>query len=284
MFLKVKELQDAGKKILNALDNEIQTTVSDTLELNCVGKKLYLNVTNQEYYVSVALDLDVEDNFRFVVDAKLFLALISKITTTDIELTQNGNALEISANGKYKIPLIYDSLSQNKGLIELPKIIINNKTLEFDIDGAILSDILNYNSTEVSTDNKVRQVQRMYYIDEQGCITFTSGACVNSFTLPKPVKLLLPSKLVKLFKLFKKETVHFSLGYDALQNGMIQSKVSFESASTSITAIILGDPAILNTVPVTAIRERASKQYDYSMDIQKQAMVDAIGRLMLFNQ
>ena len=42
-------------------------------------------------------------------------------------------------------------------------------------------------------------IQRLYYMDERGAVTFTSGACINNFTLEKPVKILLNNKLVKLF-------------------------------------------------------------------------------------
>ena len=32
----------------------------------------------------------------------------------------------------------------------------------------------------------------VFYVDETGCITFTTGACVNNFTLEKPASNVLP--------------------------------------------------------------------------------------------
>ena len=123
----------------------------------------------------------------------------------------------------------------------------------------------------------------MYYVDEKGAITFTTGACINNFTLEKPVKLLLTNKIVKLFKLFKGNNVHFTLGYDSISKDIIQTKVKFESDSVAITAILSCDDSMINSVPVTAIRNRADfSNYKYSVTFNKELITETINRLLLF--
>ena len=126
-------------------------------------------------------------------------------------------------------------------------------------------------------------VQKLFYIDEKGCITFTTGACVNSFTLPEPMKILINQRLVKLFKLFKNGKVKFTLGYDSISDDIIQTKVAFQSEDISITAVISCDDTLLNSVPVNAIRGRANNDYPYSVNFNKNAIIQTINRLMLFN-
>ena len=109
MILQTEKFQDSSKKILNAVDTDsaLKNVASayDTLELEASGKVLHLNATNGEYFVSISLPLDEEASIKAVVDAKLFLALISKITTKTVELTTTDSALVVKANGTYKFPL-----------------------------------------------------------------------------------------------------------------------------------------------------------------------------------
>ena len=167
-------------------------------------------------------------------------------------------------------------------MLTLPKIEINNVTANTVIDGEDLICILQNNSKEITKDVVVRPVQKLYYVDDQGCITFTSGACVTSFTIDTPIRVLFNNKLVKLFKLFKDKKVNFSLGYDAISNDIIQTKVRFECDDIIITAILSCDDKLLNSVPVTAIRNRANTIYPYSVTLSKDDIIESINRLLLF--
>ena len=124
----------------------------------------------------------------------------------------------------------------------------------------------------------------MFYVDNEGCITFTSGACVNSFELEQPIKVLLNQRTVKLFKLFKDDMVKFTLGYDPISDTLIQTKVSFETPKIKLTAITGSDDTLLASVPVTPIRNRANNTYAYSLVFNKGELSDAIARLILFTE
>lgn len=278
MILRIEDLKDVCNKILSAVDSSELSLLTETLELKTNNNILYMSVTNREYYVRVKLDLGEIIKFHATVNANLFLKLISQTTTETVEIIVDNNTMIVKGNGVYKLPLIYDDTK----LLELPVIEINNIVSQFDIEGDILVSILNYNSKEIAKGNIVRPVQKLYYIDEEGAITFTTGACVNNFKLEKPIKILLNQKVVKLFKLFKNDNVHFTLGMDSISEEIIQTKVRFENDVVSITAILPNDDGLLASVPVSAIRNRISTVYPYSVNINRDEFIQAINRLLLF--
>lgn len=278
MIVSTDSLKDISAKILAAVDTSEISTITENLELVVVDNNLYVLVTNKEYYVQTRLYLGYNEEFHATVNAKLFLNLISKTTTEDIELTVTDNCLVVKGNGSYKIPLIFDGTK----LLELPFIEVENPTCDMYIKGSTLNSILKYNSKELSKGVISHPVQKLYYIDEQGAITFTSGACVNSFQLDQPVKFLLSGKVVKLFKLFPDEEIHFTLGHSVLTDDKMQTRVKFESANTILTAIVPGDDNLVNAVPTKAIRDMANAVCPYQVTVNKDALLQALNRLLIF--
>lgn len=278
MIIRREDIQQNCADILSAVDSNELSVLTETLELYVENGIFYMNVTNREYYAQVRFNLGEDEDFRATVNANLFLRLIAQITTDTIEMKTNETSLLIKGNGTYKLPLIFDG----DKLLKLPEIIINNVTAEFDVNSDILMSILQYNSKQLTVGTISKPIQKLYYVDEHGALTFTSGACVNNFTLPQPVKMLLNKRLVKLFKLFKGKTVHFKLGYDAISDDIIQTKVSFIADNVAITAILSCDDTMINSVPVTAIRGRANNIYPYSVNFNKEYLLETITRLMLF--
>lgn len=280
MIIKTKKLQEVCSKILPAVESSDLASILDTLQLKTVDKVLCLSVTNKEYFVEVKLDITDEIDFHATVSANLFLKLVSQITAEDIELTVTETTLNVKANGSYKLPLIFEG----EKLMELPVIEINNVVKNFDISSSILNSILDYNTKELDKGTISRPVQKLFYVDERGAITFTTGACVNSFELAEPVRILLNKRLVKLFKLFKDCSVRFTLAYDAVPGSedIIQTKVKFEASDTTITSILSCDDSMLGQVPVVNIRNRADNLYPHSVVLSKSELMATLGRLVLF--
>lgn len=281
MILRIEDFKDVCSTILSAIDINELAEITETIELKCENSELQLNVTNREYYVRVKIPVNETENFHATVNANLFLRLISQLTSETIEFTLDSNNLIIKANGKYKVPLIF----ADDSMLTLPQIKINNVTNTFNISRGVLNSIFKYNGKELakSNFNFTRPVQRLYYMDEQGCITFTSGACVNNFTLSQPVKILFSQRIVKLFKLFDSEEITFSIGYDEISSNLIQTKVSFTTDNVDIVAILSCDDTLLNSVPAAAIRKRANDTYLYSVFVNKNDLNQALNRLMLFD-
>ena len=279
MIIRSDEFKKICSTVLSATDGSELSALTETLELKTVGNILYLSVTNKEYYVSVKFQLDHEEEFHASVNATLFLKLIAAVTSEQIELTVTESYMNVKANGNYKIPLIFE----NEQLLEVPAITIDNPTITMTIASSVLDSIVNYNTKQLSLGTVAKPVQKMFYIDELGCITFTTGACVNTFNLEKPVKILLNSRLVNLFKLFKGTSVDFTLGYDAISDTLIQTKVAFVTPNITLTAITGCDDALLAQVPVDAIRTRANKHYDNTVVLNVADVSEAINRLLLFS-
>ena len=230
MIIKTEILKKYGNIILQAVDNNELSLLTETLELKTENDFLYMSVTNKEYYAQVKLGLNQAEDLHATVNANLFLKLVSQITTSDIELDIKDTSLMVKGNGTYKLPLIFDGSE----LLNLPTIDIKNKINEFDVNSDILNSILQYNSKELLKGTISRPVQRLYYVDEKGCITFTSGACVNNFDLAQPLRILLNDKIVKLFKLFQNTSVKVTLGHDPISDTIIQTKIRFETTDISL--------------------------------------------------
>ena len=279
IVIKTDAFKDVCSKILTAVDSTELSIVTETLELVTKKNILVMGVTNREYFAEVKLEMAEEYDFHATVNASLFLKLVSQITTENIQLNVVDNTLVVKGNGIYKLPLIFDG----EELLTLPQINIENVTAEFPIKAEVLNSILTYNSKELTKGVISKPIQKLYYVDEMGAITFTSGACVNSFTLPQPIKVLFNNRLVKLFKLFKDGDVEFKLGFDAISNDIVQTKVQFATESVTVTAILSCDDSLLNSVPVGGIRGRANANYPYSVNVNKDALIQTINRLTLFN-
>lgn len=279
LIIRIEEIQQACGKILAAVDSNSLSVLTETLQIKTKNKKMYISVTNREYLAKVKIDIPEDVEFLATVNANLFLKLVSQITTDTIELSVVDSTLILKGNGVYKLPLIFDG----EKLLELPEIEIDNPTVEFDVDSNALLSLIQYNSKELTKGQPSHPMQKMYYVDEKGAITFIFGACVNSFTLEKPVKMLLNDRLVKLFKLFKGEKVHFTMGMDALTDDIIQTKVRFETPEVTITSILSCDDTMLKTFPVDSIRGRANATYPYSIKVNKDQFLQTINRLLLFS-
>lgn len=280
MIVDLTDFQDVCKTVLAAIDNSALSTLTETLELVTTDSNLCLNVTNGDYYVSVKFPLTADvESFHASVNANLFLKLVAAVTTETIELTLHDTYLNIKANGNYKIPLIFE----NDVLVHVPTITIQNPTVNMPISGTLLNSIANFNSKQLAIGVAAKPVQKLFYLDDAGCITFTSGACVNNFQLPQPVRVLLNARLVNLFKLFKGDMVHFSLGYDAISEKIVQTKVAFSAGNITLVAITGCDDSLLAQVPAELLRRRANEDYEYKVAINTRELMEALNRLSLFN-
>jgi len=176
---------------------------------------------------------------------------------------------------------------ENDALVTLKPITVDNVTVSMGVSKDILDSILNVNSKELLKVKNldVNELQKLYYIDETGCFTFTTGACLNSFILEKPIKLLLNDRIVKLFKLFKTD-VSLGYGVDALADGSVQNKVMFATPDTYLAAIINCDDVLINKIqgPCAATKNFIKEAYSNHLVVSSTELAAAISRLMLFTK
>jgi DNA polymerase III sliding clamp (beta) subunit (PCNA family) len=283
MILKTKTFQEAANKILVAVG--LDRTAAN-LELAAKGNALYLRVTNREYYVAVKFDLQEPTEFRAVIDANLFLNLISGLNTEEFKLEIKDTHVVVKAGkSSYKLAMIYE----NDQLMKLPIIKLDKDqiTVEMGIAQDILMSILNVNGKEIQKAKRldVNELQRYYYIDETGCFTFTTGACVNSFTLEKAIKLLLTDKVVKLFKLFESD-VWMSYGHQVGADGSLQPIVVFQTEGVYVASRLLNDETCIQKIkaPCDAMKNLIKEAYDHTLVLSAIDLTAAINRLLMFHK
>lgn len=283
MILKTKTFQEAANKILVAVSLDRSAA---NLELAAKDTALYLRVTNREYYVAVKFDLEEPSDFRAVVDANLFLNLISGLNSEEFELIIKDTHVVVKAGkSNYKLPMIYE----NDQLMTLPIIKLNKEqvTVDMSIEQEVLLSILNVNGKEIQKAKKldVNELQRYYYIDETGCFTFTTGACVNSFSLEKPIKLLLTDKVVKLFKLFGTD-VWMSYGHQVNTDNSLQPIVTFQTESVYVASRLLNDETCIQKIkaPCDAMKNLIKESYDHNLVLSASDLSAAISRLLMFHK
>jgi DNA polymerase III sliding clamp (beta) subunit (PCNA family) len=283
MILKTKTFQEAANKILLAVGVDKSAA---NLELAAKDTALYLRVTNREYYAAVKFDLEEPTEFRAVVDANLFLNLISGINTEEFTLTITDTNIAVKAGkSSYKLAMIYE----NDQLMTLPVIKLEPEetTVAMPISHDILMSILNVNGKEIQKAKRldVNELQRYYYIDETGCFTFTTGACVNAFTLDKPIKLLLTDKVVKLFKLFNAD-VWMSYGHLVNSDNSLQPIVVFQTEDVYVATRLLNDEGCIQKIkaPCDAMKNLIKEAYDHNLVLSASDLSAAISRLLMFHK
>lgn len=278
MILKTKEFNDVASAILVAVNDG-----ASNLELLTKDGSLRLNVTDREYYVSKIFPLETDEVLRpTTVNAADFLEYVGGLTTSEfsLELSDDNKLLVVKAGrSSHKFPVIYE----NNTMMELTPIVIGNVTVEMGIGSDILQSILNVNSKELAKVKNldVNELQKLYYIDETGCFTFTTGATLNGFTLEKPIKLLLKDKIVKLFKLFKEDAKLF-YGVDALADGSIQSKVAFTTKDTYLAAVVNCDDVLISKIqgPCSATKAYIAETYKNKVVVSATEFGAAVNRII----
>lgn len=283
MILKTAKFQEAANKILTAVSID---KAAANLELAAKGTELYLRVTNREYYVAVKFELEEVSDFRAVVDANLFLNLVSGINTDEFSLVINDTNVELkTGKSKYKLAMIYE----NDQLMKLPVIKLDPSEVQIamSIDYEILMSILNVNGKEIQKAKKldVNELQRYYYLDETGCFTFTTGACVNRFTLEKPIKLLLTDRVVRLFKLFN-SAAWMSYGNIANKDMTLQPIATFQTEDIYVATRLLGDDTCIQRIkaPCDAMKSLVQEAYDHNLVLSASDLSAAIARLLMFHK
>ena len=280
MIIKTKDLQEVCRKALSAIDTSISSSITEVVELQSQGDSLTINITNNEYYVSSIIKTTSVESILATVNAKIFLGLVAKITTEDIELSVDNNTLIVKGNGTYKLPFIFE----NDSLVRVNPITIQEVTCEFNLKSDILRSINKYNGKEFLKSGLRKSTTKIYYIDNEGAVTYTSGACINKFTLPKDVRFAVVEKFVKLFSLFDSDEVKFRFGYNQALNSNVQAVFELSNATTKLVAIIGDNDFLMKSVPTRAIRARANEYYPHSVVLDKNQLLEALDRISLFSQ
>lgn len=278
MKLNLNDVQKVCSKLSSAISSDGVNPVTDAIEVKVDNGKANFSVTSLVYTVTATFDVDTAETFHTAVSAELFTKLISQLTDTEVELTCDDGILVVKSNGTYKLPMMYSG----EDVLSIPEFELQNVTHEFELSLDALKKIAYTNSRELSKGVITNPVQKMYYVDSKGCITFTTGACLTDFTIPDGLAFLLTDKLVNIFKLIEGTTVKVKFGTDTLANGISQNKIILSTDDLCISAILNSDSALLSEVPKDIIRNMASEELPYMVTVNTSTLLSAINRLLLF--
>ena len=282
IIIETEDFKSAAKKILAALSSDRNI---NSLELVARDDKLYTNTTNREFYASVAFPLKETAEFRAVVEAQKFLSIVSAIDSETFSLETEGKSLKLwTETSSYTLPMVYNDADE---LVDLPAIRVDDASVEMRIGLDVLQGILNYNTKEISKFHGVdtNELQKLYYITETGCFTFTTGACLFRFSLEKPVQLLLNERVVKLFKLFD-SGVDFAMGHGVSDAGRDFTTISLTNGDVYISALVNNDDRLLQKMkrPCEKANEFVSEGYDYRLTVDTASLRQALSRLSAFSE
>lgn len=285
MIVETKNFKDVCNKIIPAVSSNTLSNMTDLVQLEIADNTLRLSATNKEYYVTTYFDIGDKDSINApypimaTINGVNFLKLVSSITTETVDISMENNCLVLKCGGTYKFPLICPEGSDE--VVRLPEITIDTITTEMEAKTEDLHSIL-YNNESAVQKNSENEVRRMYYLDNEGAVTVGGAACVNFFTLEKPIKLLLPHHIVKLLTILSDETTKVTVGHKLNYDSSFQTTVKFEDTHTSIVARLPLSDISIPKMPVASVRENAKATYKYSVSVNKKDIAGACKRLAIF--
>ena len=177
-------------------------------------------------------------------------------------------------------------------MVELPEIsftVGKPEDIHFQVDGNILRSLLDFNSRELNKEVAVDPIQKYYYVDNDGALTFVEGACINEFKIESaPFKVLFNERLVQLFKLFTDQKVDVTIikteiGKDIEDSPLYQNKIQFLIPGIQLTAI-LPDSDLVDKYPSMEIRSLANVNYPGCVTVSKTLLLEALDRLSIFDK
>lgn len=277
--LKTNVIKDLMTKINKGIEGERTVRVSELLELTFINNKLTVAVTNTQFYLTIEINNEIQSDevLHFTLDADTFIKLVLKTSTEYITLSQEEGNLIFTGNGRYTFPL---ELDENGEVKVLPKINFNAQK-SFEFSGDELYSIYSFGSYELVNDVPVDPVQKFYFVDNHGAVTYTESPYLNNFNINTEFKVLINSRLAQLFTLFRNNKVQISLETEPAGN-IYQNKINFKCDNINLTSY-LPDNSIVEKYPVNECRALQNNPYPGKVVINRLALSEALDRLNIFS-
>lgn len=258
-----------------------------SIKIICKENAIYFNVSTSELYLLIKADAEIkqtEIGQEAIVDGSTFVNLVSKLSSDTFELLIKEQCVNVKSNkSNYKLAII-DGTSPTA---KFNKLTLINEEVAVDLEQSILDSIGNVNKKELAKYKYIElatELQRLYYLTEKGCLTITSGGCLNQFTLSEPIRVLLTDKIVQLFKIFTGDSVLLSYGHDSIEDSVIkQAKITIQNESVYLCALVPEDALLLShvTYPYNIILDSINSEYMNKFTIDVAELSDAVSRLLL---
>ena len=228
--------------------------------------KLKLYSTDMTNFLTVTVDKVSGEDTNICVEAEKFTKLVSKITSSEIEMDINEDSLVVKGNGVYKLPIIMDE----EGIVEFPQ----NKEIVINSGEVKLTSVLSaYNINRNALAKTLEQPYLTgYYCGEKVISTDSIVITFNNFSMfGKDFEpLLISPQMMYLLTLNNEEDIKFGVDGDNL----VFSTSNIEIRGPKLSGI--------EDYPIDAINEYLNVNFESKCKISKQLVLDVLDRLSLF--
>ena len=268
-MLKVntKVLKKMVAKVGKIITNDKMLPITSLLLIEGDKKQLVLRGSDGTNTLEVTTPLASDSTFYAVVNADLFISLISKTTVEEVELSiSDEGALNVKGNGDYSLEV---SLDDDGGVIKYPEVSFNKRAKNIaKIEANVIKALVKHHKNSLLNDVTVPFLGG-YYFDGNGvittdslCLTYTDKALFKDATL-------ITANVMDLLTLFDDEfTVKAQDGW-----------YLFTSPTMSLHAYQLDG---VENYPVESVQPLIDGGYSNSCKISKDGLLAALDRLTLF--
>ena len=261
-------LQDLVSKAVKASSFVVQIAITNLMQIKVENKKVYISTSDNNNLLEVFADSQ-SDDFKVVVDSKLFSQIVSKLSKENTTLTVSDKKLIIEADGKYNIPIQSDS---DGSTINFPttKIIENQPVNHVSVES--LKSILTL-SKICKSEMKENPAIYNYYADSEKILTYDFiKACYNPIKVSDK-SICIPSEFMSL------------LPYVCDDNGVditMDSDTILAYSSIGKLSGKLGSSVDLEMFPTDDIMDSIQKTLSHTCKLSNTLLSSALDRLNLF--
>lgn len=266
--IKTTQLQDmVGKSVMGASNNAL-LPITSLMNIKVENNSLTFTTTDgtNYFYVTSPEKVDCED-FEVSIIADLFAKLISKTTSENVNLTYEGDSLQVKGNGTYKLEIPMD---ENGGVIKFPKKYENDFRNDLGvIHLSTIKTILNFNKPSLAVDVGKVPSLTCYYCGDRVITTDRKKICntaIKMFDNP----MLLTSQFVDLLGVMSEEQIHVTT---------TDKDMLFYTANETLYAPITEG---IGTFPIDAVTGLVESPFVSNCKIPRTAVLDLLDRLSLF--
>ena len=271
VVIKTEVLQEIVGKAFKVCSMMDAFPLTSMLQITVNEGKLTITSTDNINILKLEKNIDSTSSVDFVVNAKLFASLISKISTPLTNLVVEDKKITVVANGKYELPLVTE---EDGSKVSLPEISFNSSAISNHVNALELKTILTMNKSCKAEMKEMPSLYNYYMDSERVLTTDYYKACNN------PVKMFnnpvcLPPELVDLIALVADDS-----GVDVQEDS---ESVLFSSSLGSL----YGRKATaedLEAYPITDILDALNESFNWQCVLNKTMLMDALDRVCLFTE
>lgn len=241
--------------------------LSTMMSIKCKNGKLVLTTTDGINYLYISKKVDNTEDFDVVIYADQFSRLVAKVTCDMVEMEVKNNALEIKADGAYKMDIPLDEGEYIQYPDPLSEINIADQQ-GIDVKSSVIESILDSCKPSLATTLEV-PCYTGYFCGEHVITTNTFNISILDANLFRENVLVAP-EYMELLALMTEEKFYCYLDGDTI-------------LSTSEDCTVVGKKLDgIEDYPVGAILDYASQELESSCKIRKSVMLSILDRISLF--